>query len=328
MNSRQLLFFILVSILALASCKEKNPDYPPVSWSPFFYSQEGIAARAISAVLVPDDHTEWFGSRGTEGILFNEGYGWRSFDATTTGIPFDSITSLLQDGNGLIWAAWKSGLAVYDGNTWNSVPEFTGKMVTSLALQGIGIVWAGIDGSRESGGVARYSNGSWLFMNPLNSDIPSSHITSLLADFDQNLWCCSSDKGVFRQSSGSWRNLTENAEIRSSHFTSLAIDAAGVVWSANTASQLIRFTSSGVTILNTGTGKPVTHLLASGDGKIWMGTSGAGLLAFDGKSWISYSVRNSRLPSDTITALALHPDGRVLAAFPDGHIIIFRKQTE
>jgi len=325
MNFKQLFICLFIPILAFTSCKERNDAYPPAPWTNYFFEKDNIAPRAISAILVLNDHDEWFGSRGAEGLIHNDGYTWTVFDQTNTGIQFDSITSILMDGNGLLWVSWKSGAATYDGTSWKNIPELSGRKVTSLALQGIGILWAGIDGDSQTGGLACFSNGSWTIYNPAGSGIPSSHITSVVIDHNQDIWAGSTDKGVIHRIGDVWLSFYDGTlNIRSSDFSSLALDPEGNVWAGNAASQLVKFGGEAPVVLDTGTGKEITSVVAGNDGKIWAGTMGAGLVSFDGSNWISYTVQNMRLPGDTIIALAVHPDGHTLASFRDGHIIYFK----
>lgn len=325
MNFKQLFICLFIPILAFTSCKERNDAYPPAPWTNYFFEKDNLAPRAISAILVLNDHAEWFGSRGTEGLLYNDGYTWTVFDQTNTGILFDSITGILMDGNGLLWVSWKSGIATYDGTSWKNIPELSGRKVTSLALQGIGIIWAGIDGNSQSGGLACFSNGSWTLYNPAVSEIPSAHITSVVVDHDQNIWAGSADKGVIRKTGDAWLSFNDvTLSVRSNNFSCLTLDPEGKVWAGNTASQLVKFGGEVPVVFDTGTGKKITSLVAGDDGKIWAGTSGAGLVSFYGSNWISYTTQNMRLPGDTIIALSIHPDGHTLAGFPDGHIIYFK----
>ncbi len=315
----------LFLLLAFTSCKERNEDFPLVPWDTYFYSKADIAPRPVSAILVLNDHSEWYGSRDKQGLVHFNGYKWLVFDQSNTAVPFDSITAMLEDGNGLLWVSYKSGLASFDGKSWLNIPELSGLNITSLALQGIGIVWAGIDGNSQTGGLARFSGGNWSFMNPLNSGIASSHTRAVLTDASQNIWAASSDKGISRFNGREWEYFdTETLPVLSDNFSSLAMDPQGNVWAGTASSQLVRFSSS-VVVFNTGTGSAVSGLLATGDGKIWIGTAGAGIVSFDGLNWQSYTKQNSRLPCDSVVSMGLHADGKIMAAFPDGRVIHFSK---
>jgi hypothetical protein len=313
--------------LCFSSCKERNEIYPPVPWVTYFYEKENIAPRPVSAILLNEkEHFEWYGSLNDKGLVNYNGYDWKEFfDAENSSVPFDSVTSIVQDKNGLVWVSWKSGLANFDGSSWKLATEFTGKRVTSLAIQGIGIVWAGLDGDQQTGGLARYSNGNWEFFNPLETGIPSYHVTALAVDHDQRLWIGTSDKGIIHYDNHVWTGIRlDSAEVVPSRINSIAIDPGGIVWAGTASSQLVKFTDAGPVLLYTGTGKPITSLQFQADGKMWIGTAGAGVLTYLNGEWTSYTSANMHLPGDSILTLAIHPEGNILASYPDGHVIYFK----
>jgi len=317
------LFFGILSLFS-SSCKERNEIYPPVPWVNYFYEKENVPARPVSAILIENDHSEWFGSQGLQGLVHNNGYEWSIIAQSNSTPPFDSVTCILRDGNGLLWVSWKSGLASYDGSSWTTIGELTGKRVTSLALQGIGILWAGFDGDPQSGGLARLRDGAWKFYKVGATGLPSSHIISLAMDHDQRLWIGSSDKGIARYNGQEWTEFNAgNTGFLAAAINSISIDPEGNAWAGTSASELVKFMNTGPVILSTGTGKPITKLVAGNNGAIWIGTAGAGLLSYQDGKWTNYTMGNMHLPGDSILTLALHPEGNVVASYPDGHLISF-----
>ncbi len=313
-----LTFFIL-------SCKERNEIYPPVSWVNYFFEKENVPSRPISALLIENDHTEWFGSQGMQGLVHSDGYEWSVLDQDNSIIPFDSVTCILRDGNGLLWVSWKNGLASFDGSSWKNIPEMSGKRVTSLVVQGIGIIWAGIDGDQQTGGLARFKDGEWKFYNTATTGIPSSQIISMAIDHDQRLWIGSADKGITCYNGLEWTEYNpENTGFISARINAITIDPDGNAWAGTSASELILFTTTNPVILSTGTGKPVTSVVTDKNGMLWVGTAGAGILTYQAGKWKSYTKENSFLPGDSILIMASHPHGNVVASYPDGHLIHFK----
>jgi ligand-binding sensor domain-containing protein len=320
-----LILFIGILIFLLSSCKERNEIFPPVTWTDYFFEKENVPARPVSAILILDQHTEWYGSLNNQGLLYNNGYEWKAFQMATSSIPFDSVTCILRDGNGLVWVSWKSGLACFDGSNWKTIDELKGKRVTSLAVQGVGILWAGIDGDEQTGGLAKLSNGNWSFIKQGNSGMQSSHVTALAIDHDQNLWVGTADKGLIRFDGNYWSQYNLNTLYTvAGRINSIAVDNEGMVWVGTQNSQLVKFTGSQIIYMSTGTGKPITSLVAEAGGKLWIGTAGAGVITLQNGLWSGYTSVNMHLPSDSVLTMALHPDGKVLASFPDGHILYFK----
>ncbi|NVO21425.1 MAG: hypothetical protein HXX13_17120 [Bacteroidetes bacterium] len=320
-------FILFVSFLfiVLAGCKERNELYPPPPWANYFFEKPGILSRPVTAIFETNDHYTWFGSQDNKGLLFNDGYGWKQFDLTSTGINFDSVTAIVQDGNGLTWIAWKAGLATYNGTSFNVIPQFEGMKVTSVCVQGIGIVWIGLDGNQQTGGLAKYENGNWTFYHPAPGDLPSSHIRSLAFDFDQQLWIGTSDHGVIRYNGHSWTEYS-SAWLGSDPGTinSLAVDTAGIVWAGTSTSCLLKFSNAGASILNSGTLKPINSIVASHDGTIWMGTGGAGILTYRNGKWTGYTSSNAYLPVDNVLTMSVNKGGKILSSLSDGHVIYFK----
>jgi ligand-binding sensor domain-containing protein len=319
-------FFLLTTLIVFAifpSCKEKNPDYPPHTWIEFSYTASDIKSREISAMYYENDHSSWLGSKGNEGLLHYDGYKWNVYDNSNTGIGFDSVTSIVRDGNGTLWVGWRSGLASYDGNKWSKVAGFDNLCVTSVVVEGIGNIRVGMKG--ESGGTALLQNNTWSFYTPANSGIPSGDINAMVSDQDQVLWMATADKGVILLKNSVWENMTSDLPVLSQNFTCIALSTDGSIWAGSDASQLIHFYNDTVSILNTGTSKPITSLIIADDGSIWCSTSGAGLIKFDGKSWSSRTTDSAALPSNDILCLSAWGANNMLFSIPGGKTILIKQ---
>jgi ligand-binding sensor domain-containing protein len=322
-NRFSALIFLLAAggMIFLPSCKEKNDEFPPRSWSEYSYTSATIASRTISAMLYENDHSLWLGSAGSEGMLHQNGYRWNIYDQTKTGIAFDSVQAIIRDGNANLWIAWENGLASFDGTTWEKIPSFDGLNVTSVTTVGIGDVVAGIKG--KSGGIAWLKNNEWNFYTLLNSEIPSGNINDLVSDQNQVLWLATADKGVVRLKNNTWDTMLDDNLLISENFTCITEASDGSIWAASAASQLIHFENDSFTILNTGTSKPVSCIVITDDGSVWCGTLGGGLIHYDGKQWTSFTKENADLPSNEILSLVKGSPGNLILSIPGGQILIF-----
>lgn len=315
-NITVLSFLFILSFL-VSSCKERNEDFPPVSWSTYYYDD---SHQPVTAMLILNDHSEWFGLQGKGGLVYGNGITHELIGINDALDAFDTITAIILDGNDVLWVGHKNGLAKYENHTWEIVPEFQHLKVTSLALKGIGELWVGFHGIQITGGLAVKNEDSWTFF----TDTPSRTVNALLVDIHQQLWIGTEDAGLFRMEGDSWSAVTQNLPLSEpSAITSLCTDLNGNIIAGTKASQLIRFSDQEPVIMTTGTSKPISNILCDPNGKLWIATLGAGLITLNGSGWDNYTVKNSHLPSDSVYSLATHPGHSVIAAFSDGHLINF-----
>ena len=319
-------YFIFLSISSLAllsGCKEKNADYPPRVWSEYSYTSSTISNRDISAILYENDHSIWFGAKGKEGLLYNDGYNWSVFDNENTGVNFDSITSIVRDGNGKLWVGHKKGLASFDGVDWKKIAVFDGLCVTSVVVEGIGNLKVGIKGA--AGGLAILTDNEWTFYDSLNSGIPSENTNSIVSDKDQVLWTATADNGICKLKNTVWEHVSKDIPLLSQDFRCIASAVDGSIWAASAKSQLIHFFDNTYTILNTGASKPINSVLATSNNSVWCATLGAGLIKFDGSNWESFTTGNAALPSNDILCLASGGGENLFFAIPGGKVLIIKQ---
>jgi len=315
-----LILSLFIWLALLPACKEKNEEYPPRIWSEYSYTNALIVSRDISAIFYENDHSLWLGAKGKEGLLYNDGYKWNTFDKQTTGIDFDSITAITRDKNNILWVGWKSGLATFDGDKWQSIGQFFGLRVTSIAVEGIGNIIVGIKG--ESGGIATFRSNGWIFETTTNSGIHSENINGLVSDHNQVLWLASEDKGIISRKNSEWENMSAGLPLISQNFSCITQAKDGSIWAGSSVSQLIHFYDDTYTILNTGTSKPITSIAITDNANIWCGTSGAGLIKFDGNQWTSYTLENEGLPSNEILSLSAGSPGILYFSSPGGKLYL------
>jgi len=316
--------FLLISGFALfAGCKEKNADYPPHVWSEYSYTSSTIHYRDISTILYENDHSIWLGAKGKEGLLYNDGYKWNVFDNTNIGINFDSITSIVRDGNGKLWVGHKKGLASFDGVDWKKIDLFDGLCITSVTIEGIGIIKAGIKG--KNGGLAIFIDNEWTIYNSSNSDIPSENTNSIVSDKNQVLWAATADKGICKLKNTVWEQVSKDIPLLSQDFKCIAGAVDGSIWAGSDKSQLVHFYNDAFTVLNTGASKPINSVLVTSSNNVWCATEGNGLIKFDGTNWESYTKENASLPSNDILCLASAGFENLFFAVPGGKVLIIKQ---
>jgi Two component regulator propeller len=316
-----LLSSFLIVILS-GACKERNDTYPPQIWAEYTYAEEPVKEREIQTIFYESDHSFWLGSQGKEGLLFHNGYKWTEYNKGNTGIDFDSVTCFLRDPNGILWVGWRTGLAKFDNETWQSVTELEGHCVTGLGTEGIGNLYAGIKG--ENFGLARFENGTWDFYSGSNAGTAGSNTNALLTDNEQYVWLATTNSGIKRGKNGIWETMTEGLPLLSQNITCMAYSGDGSIWAGTDASQLIHLTANSKTVLSTGTSKPITALAFADDQSIYCSTKGAGIVHFNGSVWNAVTSQNEAIPSDEIITLHKAEPGRMYFSVPGGKVILIK----
>lgn len=220
--------------------------------------ESGLTARIISVMAQAEGNNLWIGSddngffhwdRQTNQYRHFMPQGKRPFSPT-----YHNIHALMQDGDKLYVGMYMGGLDIIDlksGAVRNYMPSTSSQSLYATGIYAIyrdlrGEVWIG-----TTLGLNRYlpatDNFERVFMTHL------ADISCITDDARNNLWVCSSNKGLFR---------LDRTTDRWYHYSAEEADAADH-------------------------GLPTNRIFtASTDeaGALWLGTDGEGLLCFDYKS--------------------------------------------
>ena len=306
-----------------------------------------LPAAPVRALYGSRDGSLWVGysqavgiSRVRDGLVTTYG--------EAEGVPPSSVTALVEDRAGTLWAATSAGLLRLDGERWELLDERRGVPpgpVFSLFVDEEGTLLAGaaaailrkiegadrfdrLDGSPEAvRGLAADADGALWSTDPLigfraiggqaGFNPPPGRGFRLLHDRRGNLWVGTLGQGLWRARPADRRRRTiDRARVltglSSDGVRSLLEDREGNVW-AGTSEGLTRLTPHRVTpILTLGL---VTAIDAGRDGRVWVATAEE-LIRFsetDG-GWQSDP---ARLALPGIRALQAEPDGSVLVAAGD-----------
>jgi ligand-binding sensor domain-containing protein len=217
----------------------------------------------------------WIAS--TVGLIKYDGVNEIRYTTDNSGLPHNSITSLIIDQNDHIWASTIKGLAKYDGANWtvyntsnSGIPNDT---IAALALDKSDNIWIGTD----SRGLAKFDRKEWTIYNENNSGLPSSYIFTLKFDKSGNLWI-GTYKGLTKFDGANWTVYnTSNSKIPDNYVSTIAIDSSNNLWFCN-----------------------------------YIGGQSYGLVKFDGvNNWTFYNSSNSGLRSDDIHALTFDIAGNL-----------------
>jgi ligand-binding sensor domain-containing protein len=173
----------------------------------------------------------------------------------------------------------------YVREEWITASRFPGGAVNTIVQTADGYLWIGTDR-----GLIRFDGFDFKFV-PFPSDTTASKvpILQLLVDAAGKLWVRPQGTDVLRQLDGKFENVTYGAEALESQITVVSKDSNDRVLLSDIAKGTFRFKGDEIQRLAAPTvlpgSSPVISMAETAEGKIWMGTLGAGLFLFaDGQA--------------------------------------------
>ncbi len=154
-----------------------------------------------------------------------------SFDLwqTESGLPYNSVTSIVQTRDGYLWVGTYNGLARFDGvkftvfNTANT-PELPSNRITSLFEDANGVLWIG----DETGLLTTFSRGRFSHVT-LGGDWPGEQIIGINADETGAIWLLNSRGRLYSLEGKTAIVGGKNADTEYS-IPSLAREKNGKLW--------------------------------------------------------------------------------------------------
>lgn len=260
------------------------------------------------------------------------------------GVPAEVVTTLYQDRDGFIWIGSRSGLALYDGETFTlfehdiaDPSSLSDNAVRTVYEDSWGQLWVGTN----TGGLNRLDRSTWKFEHFRHdssdpSTISHDSVYAILDDRRGNLWVAT-QQGLNRmdRQSGTFQRFLGPDSERPAYVTSLLQDHRGRL--------LAGTVQGGVLVLKPGAAKLAPLALAdetSGllDGAIVFDlyedeekrlliTVDYGLLIVEPDGTASYAEGIGAAPdrpgTATVTSLAPAPDGTVWAGTHGAGLVLF-----
>jgi ligand-binding sensor domain-containing protein/signal transduction histidine kinase len=198
---------------------------------------------------------------------------WRVSD----GLPEDTVQSIVESKEGVLWIGTTGGLTRFDGARMEvpaSVQPLLAKSIFTLSSSKDGSLWAGTEG----GGLLRLQNGA-IHIYSTTEGITDGFVRKVIQDNRGYLWV-GTDNGLF---------LLKNPNARPAHFErvdggtvapiavhSITEDHTGRVWVGG--SRLIAIDPDGTehefSLPGAYSQNRVKTLLETRDGRLWVGTVG------------------------------------------------------
>jgi ligand-binding sensor domain-containing protein len=240
--------------------------------------------------------------------------GWSSISADTSGLPNNAVNDIQAlgdgrmligtDGGAAIWKAASGGEVVDEWTVFNpgnsSLPS---QRVLAVVQDQQTRFWFGTDA-----GLASYDGEKWVVYRAIDLGLKGEQVNTLAVDSMNDIWAGTLNGAAVFDGSR-WKSLTKDS-------SGLADDAVFCITiQRNGGKELIWFgTLSGISRLDPATNQwqsytrqdidlgwgGVSDLMFDSKGRLWVSTEGGGISIWDGKSWSTLRVSNSKLPYSTI----------------------------
>jgi ligand-binding sensor domain-containing protein len=245
-----------------------------IGWSSISAETSGLPNNAVNSIHLLSDGRMLIGTDGGAAIwkaasadeVVDE---WTIYNTTNSPLPNQRVLAVEQDQHGVYWFGTAAGLASFDGTMWNIYRAadmgLEKDQVNALAVDAKSHIWVG-----TLAGAAEYDQTAWISYTQQSSGLVDNAVFSLTIQpgAEKDIIWFGTLTGVSRYdpSNGQWQNYTRQD-----------IDLG---WGG------------------------VSHLLFDSSGKLWVCTEGGGISLWDGITWSSLRVSNSKLPYSTIESVA------------------------
>ena len=222
---------------------------------------------------------------------------------TADDLPQNSVTAILQSGDGYLWLGTYGGVGRFDGVRFTvfdaaNTPELRSNGIQALLEDREGAVWIATSG----GGLTRHHRGRFTTYTVADG-LPSDIVRCLEAGRDGSLWIGTND-GLSRLKDGRFTNWTTREGLSNGVVRALEEDETGL-WVGTNGGGLDRLEGGKLTHLTDRDGLPsnfVFALLRGRDAALWIGTNGGGLARRRGGRLETFTTRDG-LPSNIIWSL-------------------------
>ena len=264
-----------------------------------FTAADGLPHGAVVSLLEDASGVMWAGAAGPDGggLAALDGHtikAWRHTD----GLPGLNVYSLFEDRSHTLWVG-STGACAWSPQVSAAplcpVPSTT--EVGAIASDSTGALIFG-DTSAKGLVIARVANGQILSTErkPLGASP-----TKQFLDRDGNLWISTAGKGLLRLHDGKVESLTTSDNLLSNVVDSVLEDRDGDLW-MGTLRGLTRLRNPVAAHLTVPGNNLPLSVLATSDGKVWIGATNAGLLSLPSIASAAFS----KPAIENQTILSLH----------------------
>jgi len=260
----------------------------------------------VTTLAEEPDGTIWAGSAGGGLFQFSEG----KFAAVPagSGLAGNLVETLLTDREGKLWVGTDEGLNRLQRKSLFTLGQNEGLgfgAVRGLAEVSPGVIWA----VKSSDGIYRWDGRSFSRLNAAGLALHESQINTLLLAHDGVCWVAGANGLLRYKDPVAAADEVKLYKLPGENILALAEDRTGILW-AGTQQGKVWWLREGIWIEQTNFSltNAITAMLPIADGSVWIGTDGAGLFRFSGRT-PEHLGKPEGLASDAIRALHLDAEG-------------------
>lgn len=233
---------------------------------------------------------------------------FKPYDKKNSPLNVNTLDALTAGKNNDIWMndAWDS-VAVFNGSTFTR--HHSPGAAKDILFENNTIWVAG-----NFAGLSKYDGTIWTYLNPSNSNLPSTEIQDFALDSKGNIWMATHDNGLvkFDKNTTFTTFKKSNSTVGYINFEALAIDSKDTIWAA-ADDILIKFDGTNTVKYDATKVKGyIRDIKISPSGDIYISTS-EGISIFNHKTW-SYLTTTDGLPSNNVWDITFDHNGDLWAA--------------
>ena len=266
--------------------------------------------------------------------------------AARDGLPFNTMSAIVQDKQGFIWIGSADGLARYDGYTFKHVPGERSKTallsVTALSSDKDGNIWIG----QLGGFMSRINPVTEKITTFKLKDGEDKLIQTIFCDSKGVVWCFMAHVGLYRFDGQAFNfvagltNLPQNTQVLPASYdvATSFVETSNYTFYVSSSNGLYHFypatsTFEHLSSLNNNPDilTPTHQLILDGEKGIWCSSYGYGMVYFDFKTKAFQSYRYQQGPPGTnniIYGIAPKNDDEIWISSSGNGLGLFNKKTK
>ena len=233
----------------------------------------------------------WLGSY-SNGLIKFDGKNFINY-TEENGLAHNSIISMMCDRSGNLWIATRyGGVNKFDGNNftiYGSAQGLSNDKINCLAEDRLGNIWVGTSG----GGINRI-NSRGFFEKISLEQVGSSRVRPIIQDQFGHLWFGTEAAGLYKYDGSNIVKYFSPKSFELEGYRSAIMDTKKNIWFGKTDGHaFLKYDNK--QFLHYKVSTRISHsfsLSEDENGIIWVGTSSAGLAAFNGTNLIYYNEKN------------------------------------